>query len=206
MDLINEVIKIIIANKIIVTWIVILWLALVFFVIQKIHKKPIWKDWIRGIGEVTLGSLWMIMCVIILHFVPALAIMLAVTFSFYHAYRWLDDKRNGKTAPRKVVGPIVLGIGILAGWGESYLLGCDPLFDLQRGVAQLTSNTVFPNAGKSCKHWFACSCSYPLRATGIRPSEPQADSTAGSSFLPWNTSRKNQSSQTKKQQTPARSK
>jgi len=169
MEWINDIVEIVIAHKIIVTWIVIGWLILAFWVVEKIHKKPFWKDWIRGIGEVVLGSLWMFICVVVLHLVPGLAIMLVVVFSFYHYHRWLDDKRNGKTAPRRTVGFFVMAMLAGALWFYWYI-GYDPIFQLKRGVAQLTSYTVFAdtrNAGSR------------LRGTGIRPSDPQqADSSS----------------------------
>ena len=196
MEWINDIIKIVVAHKVIVTWIVIGWLLIVFLLIEKIHKKPIWKDAVRGIGEVVLGSLWMMMCVVVLHFAPGFAIMLIVVFCFYHYRRWLDDKRNGKTAPRNAVGFFVMLIFGGALWLYWYI-GYDPIFQFKRGVAQLTSYTVFADARNSTGN---------LRGTGIRPSEPQPVS-AETDTSSW-TSRllKSSQSQKSKQQTPKQSK
>jgi hypothetical protein len=183
MDLINEIVKIIVAHKVIITWIVIGWLLVVFFIIKPIHQRPFWGQWIRGIGEVTLGGLWMILCVGVLYLIPGLAIMLVIAFSFFHYTRWLDDKRKGPTASRTTVGFFVMLILVAAMW-LSWVIGGDPIFQVQRGIAQLTSNTVFANAGKSCKHWLPCTCSFSIRGTGIRPSEPK-QATAGADTSSW---------------------
>jgi hypothetical protein len=197
MEWINDIIKIIIANKIIVTWIVIGWLLLVFFFIEKIHKKPVWKDAVRGIGEGVLGSMWMIMCVVVLHFVPGLAIMLVVVFSFYHWRRWVDDKRNGPTAPRNAVGFFVMLI-LAGGLWLYWYIGYDPVSQLKRGVAQLTSYTVFADARNSASR---------LRGTGVRPSEPTPiNAEADTSSWPIRFFGKSTSDTTAQKQNPARSK
>jgi hypothetical protein len=204
MDLINDIVKIIVAHKIIITWIVIGWLLVVFLIIKPLHDNPMWSEWVRGMGEVALGGLWMIISVGVLYLVPGLAILLVIAFGLFHRKRWLDDKRKGPTATRPAVRTFVMLIFFALLW-MSASLGGDPVFQLQRGVAQLTSNTVYGSAGKTCKHWLPCRCSSSYRATGIRPSEPkQAIAGADTSFWPFRFFGDADSSQTSKRKTAAR--
>jgi hypothetical protein len=174
MEWINEIAEIILAHKVIITWIVIGWLLIVYLIVKPLHKKAFWRDLIRGIGEVTLGGLWAIICAALFHPIPGLSIMLFVVFGMFHRIRQFKDKiRDDKEAARNVVGPIYIVIYIAVIILLNWWMRWDLAYDFRRGVAQLTSNTVFADAGKSCKHWFACDCNYPLRATGIRPSEPK---------------------------------
>jgi len=159
---INDIVKIILAHKVIITWIVVGWLLLVFLVIKPIHSWPGWRDIVRGIGEVTLGGLWAIICAALFHPIPGLSLMLFVVFGMFHRIRQFKDKiRDDKQAARKVVGPsyavIYVSAIILINWWMGWNLG----YDFRRGVAQLTSNTMFGEAGKSQGH--------SLRYTGIRP-------------------------------------
>jgi len=203
MDLINEIVEIIVAHKVIITWIVVGWLLIVYLIVIPLHKKPIWRDLIRGTGEVFLGGLWAIICAVLFHPIPGLSIMLFVVFGMFHRVRQFKDKfRDDKEDPRTRVGPIYaliyVAVIILLNWWMGWNLG----FDARRGVAQLTSNTVFPDAGKSCKHWLACNCNYPLRGTGVRPSEPKT-ADADSSDWPFGLKK---SSQAKAGKTSVRSK
>jgi len=206
--LINEIVEITLFQKFIITWIVIGWLLIAYYILKPLHGMPAWKNVVRGIGEITLGSLWMILCVVLLHFVPGFAIMLVVAFCFFHCTRSVLDIRSceRKDVPRKLVGKVVLSV-LLAALILDHCLGFDPIFNIKRGVAQLTSNTVFPDAGKSCKHWFACDCTYPMRRTGIRPSESKA-AFADSSFLLSRMKKISLSSSVtiSKKQTPAKAK
>lgn len=184
MDPINKIVEIIIAQKVIVTWIVIGWLLLFFVIIKPMHGWGKWRDIVRGIGEGTLGSAWAILCGALFHPIPGLSIMMFIAFGAFHWIRsWIDRLGAVQSARRTKLRWAYFFFYAISIWSINWYFEYDVLHDAKRGIAQLTSNTVFASAGKSCKHWFACDCAYPLHGTGIRPSEPQATAADSSSFL-----------------------
>lgn len=174
MDLINRIVEIIVAHKVIITWIVVGWLLLVYLLVKPLHKKPIWRDLIRGTGEVFLGGMWALLCAGLFHFIPGLSIMLFVVFGMFHRIRQFKDKfRDDKEDPRTRVGPIYAFIYVAAIIVLNWWMQWSLTHDFRRGIAQLTSNTLFGDATDDYGH--------SMHGTGIRPSELQtaaADSTA----------------------------
>lgn len=180
---INDIIEILLARKYIITWIVVGWLLVVFFIVKPLHKMSVWGNVVRGIGELSLAGSWAILCAILLHHFPGFSMMLFVVFGLFHRVRrWKDKSGEDKKQARAMIGTGFVLIYILSLLFIRSKMGYDFAHDWRRGVSQLTSNTVFAEAGKRSGHFPS---EIPLMRTGIRPSAPPKAVRADSSFLPF---------------------
>jgi len=181
---INDIVEIVVANKLTITWIVIGWLLLYHLFVKPMHAKPYWGEAIRGIGESFIGSIAAIIMALLFHFAPGFIILLTLVFGFFFYTREMNKKMIG----RPKVGIFVAIIYVAAIALFNYLFGYDFGYDFRRGIAQLTNSSFSEGTPKAGGHFWSGEDTLPVRHSGVRPSidQPAEDS----SFWPFSSSKR----------------